>query len=322
MEKLTNKIVVITLIIALALLIIPKNVFAALTSENVQIVKTDSNYIIYVEGMEEKDFTFASSDTEEDPNSISLNYVNAPKDDNGNGSNSVAVLTQEAKYLYIKDGENASRIELDFTKAIDQSEISNVEDITNIIEAETTTINKRDEQIDQVKYKLTVGGLKITDDQDASYEYVSVKLPNDAYDTLKEMTNKLDTEYENKTAFEKVKFAKEYSDLLNNLINSANWNPVENMLVSQPDDAQNGDEYIVLLKQTKGQEVKYDVKILTSLRTEEAPQQQEETVVTKRTSRLPITGDNLILFAVLAVIVLALVVVFIRIKKLQDKGKH
>ena len=43
----------------------------------------------------------------------------------------------------------------------------------------------------------------------------------------------------------------------------------------------------------------------------------------KRTSKLPITGDSIVLFVILAVIVLALILIFVRMKKLQNKEtKH
>ena len=94
------------------------------------------------------------------------------------------------------------------------------------------------------------------------------------------------------------------------------------MRVIQPSDAADKEEYVVLLKQTKGTEVKYDAKFLTSKKSEEAPIEKEETTVVKRTAKLPITGDSLILFGILAVIVIALIIVFVRMKKIQNKGRN
>ena len=48
-----------------------------------------------------------------------------------------------------------------------------------------------------------------------------------------------------------------------------------------------------------------------------------ETKIVQETAKLPITGDSIILFAILAVIVLALILIFVRMKKLQNKEeKH
>lgn len=64
-----------------------------------------------------------------------------------------------------------------------------------------------------------------------------------------------------------------------------------------------------------------DVKVMTSYRedSEDKIPGRTDTKVTKETSKLPITGDSIILFIVLAVVVLLLVIVFIRMKKLQNK---
>ncbi len=322
MEKLTLKIVAIMLITILSIALIPTNAFAV--NDNIKIVKANTDYIIYVKDMANKEFKFATSDgaTQLDPSDISLNYINAVQDDEGNN---VALVNETAKFLYIKEGTNTSAIELDLSQAIDKNTIADIEKTTNKIKTETTTINQRNEQVDQVKYEVTVGGLKITDDQDATYEYVIQKLPSEGYTELKQLANELNNDYESKDMYSKIQFAKDFASALNNLTNKADnentWKPVENMQIIQPDDAQNGEEYVVLIKQTKGQEVKYDVKLLTSSRTESEPEEKSETIVTKRTSKLPITGDNLILFVILAVIIIALVIVYIRMRKI-NKGKH
>ena len=50
-----------------------------------------------------------------------------------------------------------------------------------------------------------------------------------------------------------------------------------------------------------------------------APQRTAETVVVQETAKLPVTGDSIVLFVILAVIVLALILVFVRMKKLEKK---
>ena len=47
--------------------------------------------------------------------------------------------------------------------------------------------------------------------------------------------------------------------------------------------------------------------------------EREEQVAVQRTSKLPITGDSIILFVALAMIVIALIIVFARMKKLNKK---
>ena len=45
----------------------------------------------------------------------------------------------------------------------------------------------------------------------------------------------------------------------------------------------------------------------------------EETRTVQETARLPITGDSIVLFVALAVVVIALIIVFVRMKKLNKK---
>ncbi|MCF0124413.1 MAG: LPXTG cell wall anchor domain-containing protein, partial [Clostridia bacterium] len=64
-----------------------------------------------------------------------------------------------------------------------------------------------------------------------------------------------------------------------------------------------------------------DVKLITSYRVDEEEKipAKTETVTVKETTKLPITGDSLILFAILGAIILIAIVVFIRMKKLAGK---
>ena len=94
------------------------------------------------------------------------------------------------------------------------------------------------------------------------------------------------------------------------------------MTVMQPNDAQKGEQYVVYLKKLDedGNET-IDVKLMTSYREDEEEKipGKTETRVVKETAKLPITGDSIILFVVLAAIVIIAIIVFIRMKKLQNK---
>lgn len=323
MKKISSKIVAIILITVFAVLIIPTKGFAS--NENIQIVKTNEDYIIYVKDMANKEFKFAVSNEKLNSDSMDLKFINSVKD---GAENNVALLKEKAKYLYVKENEKVSVIELSFNEKdiITQSLIADVENITNKITTEVSIIRQKDEQVDKVKYEETVGGLEIKDDKDASYEYILVKLPDENYSKLQELTEKLSSEYEGKDVYSKIEFVKQYSKLINNVINNANvnkiWKTVENMKILQPSDSKKGDKYVVLLKQIKGEDIKYDVKFMMSDRTEVAPEKKEETKIVKRTSKQPVTGDSLLLFGILAVIIMALIVVFIKMKNAKKNGKH
>jgi len=323
MKKISSKIVAIILITILVLAIMPTKGFAS--NENIQIVKTNEDYIIYVKDKANKEFKFAVADEKLDSESIELNFVNAVND---NAGNNAALLKEKVKYLYVKEGTNVSSIELNFDEknVISQKEIAGVENITNKIKTEVSIVKQRDEQIEQVKHEETVGGLEIKDDKDASYEYVITKLPDNDYSKLKELTEKLNSEYEGKDIYSKIEFVKQYKELLNSVINKANsnklWKIVENMQILQPNDTNKEDQYVVLLKKVKGEETNYDIKLMVSDRTDVAPEKKEEIIETKRTSKLPTTGDNLLLFGMLAVIIIALIIVFIKMKNVKKNGRH
>lgn len=326
MKKTTSTIVAIILITSFILLIMPTKIFA--TNENIQVVKTNEDYIIYVKNMADREFKFATADEKLNPESIELNYINSVKDEEGNN---VALLEKQAKYLYIKEGTNASVIELSFNEKdiITQSEIEEVEKTTNRIKTELLIgLEQRNEEVDGVKYTETVGGIKIDDDTDANYEYVSVKLPAEKYSTLQEYVNTLNNEYENKDMYSKIEFAKQFNKLYNELIQDTTtkkaWIKVENMQIKQPIDAQENDRYVVLIKKEKDGKEEYDAKFLLSYRAdkEESIPGRTETKVVKETAKLPVTGENLILFVILAIIVIALIFVFVRMKKIQKKGNH
>lgn len=314
MEKFLKKAVAIT-ILMLSILVISNNVFAA--NENIQIVKTDTDNIVYVKGMEKKDFRFASSKEELDPDSLDLSYVNALQDDDGNN---VAVVDSDAKYLYIKNGETKV-VELDLGTALTKTEYADIEKITNRIKTETIAINQKDEQVGEVKYEETVGGLKITDDANGEYEYSLVKLPADKYSDLKTLVKELNDSYAQKDSYSKIEFAKELSELFAELVDDASFSKVEDMQVLQPEDSKKGDEYVVLLKKTVDGKTTYDAKFMTSDRTEVEPEKYEKKEEVKSTALLPKTGDSLVLFIILAIVIVVMIVVFVRIKKLQKKDQ-
>lgn len=327
MRRIINKNIAIFMITVMCFFMMPIHVFAAY--DNVQIVSTESGYIVYIEGMEDKEFKYATSDGTDalSTNDISLNYINSVKDENGEGENSVAILDGTEKYLYVKEGSNTSVIPLDFSNSIDKQMIETVEGLTNTIPTEVIEIEERNEKIDQVSYIETTGGLKITDDTDASYEYVLKKLPDEKYSKLKEAIDSLNSSYEEEDMYGKIKFAKETYDIYQELISSASWQSIDNMQVLQPDDSQTGDEYVVLLKKVSSSKgtravsdnTTYDAKILVSKRDVEKPKSKTKSENKKRTNLLPRTGESLVLYSALAIIIIASVIVFIRMRNLKNK---
>ena len=327
MKKFELKLTGVVIALIIIALLIPTKVLGA--NEELQIVKTEQDYIIYVKDLAKTEFDFAISD-KDNATEMELNYINSVEDEEGN---QVAFVTQTKynnelstnahNYLYIKTTEGVEIKEINFDDAFDKAKMEEVETTTKRMETEVVTdIIEKDEEVEGVKVKVTVGGLKIIDTDQATYYYASTKLPAEKYTELMELAEQINSSYNEMDMYERIETAKQFYNLYNELKESQNWVEVENMTVMQPNDAQKDEQYVVYLKKLDedGNET-IDVKLMTSYREDEEEKipGKTETRVVKETAKLPITGDSIILFVVLAAIVIIAIIVFIRMKKLQNK---
>ena len=88
----------------------------------------------------------------------------------------------------------------------------------------------------------------------------------------------------------------------------------------QPEDAENGTKYAVLLKKEENGKTTYDVQFLTSYKEVEKTE-TTETVKKEVKTALPVTFDNPILFIALGVVLVAIVIVAIRMRKVSKKNE-
>lgn len=327
MKKFELKLTGVVIALIIIALLIPTKVLGA--NEELQIVKTEQDYIIYVKKLAKTEFDFAISD-KDNATEMELNYINSVEDEEGN---QVAFVTQTKynnelstnahNYLYIKTTEGVEIKEINFDDAFDKAKMEEVETTTKRMETEVVTdIIEKDEEVEGIKVKVTVGGLKIIDTDQATYYYASTKLPAEKYTELMELAEQINSSYNEMDMYERIKTAKQFYNLYNELKGLQNWLEVENMTIMQPNDAQKGEQYVVYLKKLDedGNET-IDVKLMTSYREDEEEKipGKTETRVVKETAKLPITGDSIILFVVLVAIVIIAIIVFIRMKKLQNK---
>lgn len=327
MEKFQTKLLGFVVALLVITFIIPTQVSAA--TENLQIIKTNNeDYVIYVKDLKEQ-FEYAIV---QDPNikEIDINYQKSKKDDD---NNQVILVTSE-EYEQIKDKDNYLFVKLegkeiiknqklDFSKAFTVENMRIVETSTRRINTDLITdIIEKDEEINGVKVKITVGGLKITKQKGKTYYYTITKLPTVKYDTLKELADEINANYENIDMYSKIELTKKFYEAYTDLVDEQNWLEVEDYTIMQPNDAQKGEQYVVFLKEVnKNQEETIDVKFMTSYREDEEEKipGRTETKVVKETTKLPITGDSIVLFVILAVILIVAIIVFIRMKKLENK---
>jgi len=123
---------------------------------------------------------------------------------------------------------------------------------------------------------------------------------------------------------EKIKTYKSFYNLYNNLLKIQNWREVQDSQIIQPEDSNKGDTYIIFLNKIAEDGTQtQDVKFLTTNVTEKEGETIEtsvEPITVKEAKKLPITGESLALFIVLAVISIVATIVYFRVKKLKNEN--
>lgn len=243
MKKFNVKFAIFIIAILVAL-ILPTQVFG--TNEGLQIIETDNqDYIMYVKELLDTEFYYAvsqSPNTEE----IDLNYKKSEKDDDGN---QVIFITKE-KYEDIKDKNNYLFVKkndeqiikaekLDFSEAFSIEKVKYVESVTKRITTQLDeNIVQKDEQVNGINVKVTVGGLRITKKENANYYYAITKLPSIQYNDLKDMIEQINSEYTSMDMYSKVELIKQFYELYQSLSQNQQWIEVVDDVVTQPEDAQ------------------------------------------------------------------------------------
>lgn len=325
--KLTGAIVLFIILMLVPMIVL------AVTNENIQIISnTDeqgkvTEYIVYIQDLMGTNFASAVSNSESTPEQ-NLDFVTA-KDGEGNyvAQIDANAVTGDTTYLYVKyDGQESTEVlELDLSKALDKTDMEYVENTTKRIGTETVEkLEEINEEINGVQTTLTVGGLRITDTDNATYEYQLTKVTdNTLYSRLVELADELNSEnYNQKDMYSKIQLTSEFYTLYNQLMEGATWTAVTDNEIRQPSDAIEGDQYVVLIRKTaEDGTITTDAKLMVSQINpyKEVEPEKQETKTVQETAKLPITGDSIILFVALAMIVIALIIVFARIKKLNKK---
>ena len=323
MIKTKLKVVLTIAILALAVLIIPGICYAEEgTNDGVVIVKTSTDrYLIYIKDYLDVDFKFAlSTDGTETP-SIFTNFAV----DTVDAQNHIAFSeTGTEEYLWVKVGDEIkiSGRKIDLTDNITMAELEGIENISKTIEIEigvsepVETMTKDEATGDEYKKTVKVGTVKIiTPISNGKYQLVK-RLSNEKtnqFFALAELIEK--NNFTDKYAV--IKTAKEFTDLKAELRDSlSDWKDVVDATVKQPEDAEDGEQYILWLKEDESTVniAMEDVHFLTSVKEESIEKITEDV-----TTLLPKTyDDNTILFAFIAVVI-AIVAVAIRISFLKKK---
>lgn len=319
----------IATIIALLITLFPIKILAVeTTNANLEIVQTNENkYIIYIQDLQKTEFTYAIATTKT-PKENELKYIYSTKDKGENQvaliDNTVCDLNKNKKvYLWVKKAENQiiSAKEINLETAVKKSQIEEVENTTKRIKTEIISDLLEEEKTDEQGVKITVkvGGIQIKDEEDAKYFYQIISAV-DENEELMTLAEKLKNEYNDANMYEKIKMSTEFYQKYQTLISKANWQSVENMQIKQPKTATENSKYIVFIKKVKNNAETYDVQFLTS-KEEQNPTYEREKKIVQETTKLPITGDSIVLLVAGVIVISAMIFVFIRMKKLKNKNR-
>lgn len=316
MKKLSSKILLIVMAVTL---ILSLNATVNATAEDMAVLENaNGDYLIYLNGHLNDEYSYAittSADVEEN----NLNWYTA-EDTKGNKVIKVS-KGQVGSYLWVKiDDEIIKKAEpINISEVSTEAEINEMKTLTNRIKVDATQTITEETREENVIRTVTQGTLKITDDANAKYSY-DVVLLNGENANCQELVNVMNKINSDMDIFESIKLSQEYTNLWNNIITNTEWKEVTNATIAQPVDAENGTQYVVLLKKELNGATTYDAQVLTSKK-ETSEDEVKEVVKTETRSELPVTFDNPILFILLGVAVVAIVIIAIRIRSLSKKNE-
>lgn len=324
MKKSKLRLVCMILTIIFVISIMPTFVRATDNIEAVILENANGEKIIYIKGMSSTEFKYAFSD---DSEATDLMYTTSLKDTNGEN---VAIIEsgETYKYMFLVQQDKTDIIELTSLEVITNKEIEKIETLTKTISVVTDdSTSETSTTEDGTTVMTTTGKIVIQDKGKYQYQLIEILDKNESTkkvnETAVELYNKLTELEKTNTMYEKLMIEITIRDDYNTLIEQADWEDVEEMTILQSQDAQKGEKYIVLIQKIEdGESGINDMQIMTCDRADDADveytNKTEIKVVEKKTA-LPVTGENLALYIVLGVIILAIIILVIRMKYVKGK---
>lgn len=297
------------------------------SNENIQIIKKSGNeYLIYISEHMDSQFEFAFSN-DQGADKETLGYKSSILDSTSE-KNNVAYIDNSLyttyfsgkTYFWARDLSGkyfAEKVEVDLSKAIEESNVNLINNLTKIIKVDTKNTITTSEVVNEVKVTKTVGKVDVLEEGTTYYQLVKLPASEDYNEFMKTAEKIANDKIEN-NMYAKLEVANKFSDYYNRLvpdIDDANWIKVNNNTILQPEKSHNGEQYILWLKTENNRENKIDVQFLTCFE-----DYKPEVISEKITTKLPVTYDNPILFIILAVLVVAFVVVLI-LRNKSEKTK-
>ena len=312
MAKTNCKILVAFLLVLIMLAsILPIKSLATDSSNMIVVKENDNQFLIYVEGLLNKNFEFAFANSAD---ATSLDYIASIEDSNGNSIAYVDAELQakyfnsEATYIWVQTEDevliNGEQIVLNDVKTVQE-----LDSIANISKNITVESSAEDEKI------------RVNGEEGVEYYYqIFFAGSSEEYNRLLDLTQEISSYNEDTDMFTKLQSYSELYDLYNSLVLSLkdeNWSQAENLEITKPYGAKEDEQYILWLKDSAGN---VDVQILTAYEKEitivEEVEKTEEV-----TTALPVTYDNMTgLYIALGVVIIAIVA--IAVGKIVNKKRR
>ena len=311
---------IFTLIVFVVLMVVMTIFAYANTNENVEIVRTGTDYLIYIREHHNTDFTFTFSNDESDSTQM-LNRA-AGLDAQGNRVayiNDVvrvgAVDFNAPVFLFVN---NVSQGEININTAIEGANLEIASNKTRNIPVTIGSL-QRIEMIDGVEVRVTVGKLEIVD-RIGNYEYQLIRVVDHAnYARLTSLANHISRfDVESVNIFTRIQVYREFLELYNTIqaeIVGREWSEAAGNDILQPESSETGDRYIVWIRNRITGEI--DVQFMTATR-----EYNEETIIERITTQLPVTGENYTVFIILGTLIAAIIVVGVMYKKAKRKEQN
>lgn len=324
MKNLKIKFIAFGIIMLLLLFIIQLPIMANTNQESIILKKSEKEFLLYYKEICNNEFEFAFS-SNKDEKEENLNFTKSAQDQKTENALNVAYIdetiydlfftTSKTAYIWIRDTENKMLVESDLINlenALDDNAINLVDTTTKRIQVDTSKTHSTNQIVNGVDTTITTGKVVIREKENAAYSYKLIKISDENPEAkqLFELAEKIDEGTNN--TYDSLCLTKQFYDLYLKLIpKTEEWDQVTNLEILQPEKTINGDKYIVWIKEEINEESTIDAKFLSCVyEYEEGRDQKEETIV--ETVKLPVTFDSgTILFAILAVISIALIIIII-----------
>lgn len=295
--------------------------FSFAKSENLQMIKKgEKEYIIYVSNLLNSKFEFAFANKKDEIES-NLNFYDSAIDASENGNN-IAYIDETIyntyfdgkaeTFLWVK-GTEIKGEKVVLADALTEENIQEINKTTKKIAIKIGNETKTEKNEEGTEVTYTKGIIIIDDNSDTKYLYNMV--PVKAGTEEAELAN-LATEMNNltnKNIFEKLSIYSQFKDIYEKLIPAEGWKDVEAKTIKQPQESKKGEKYLVWLKADNT----IDLQIMTSSE-EYKENEKTENVIVKEVTKMPVTGESLVLY-ITAVVLLILIVTTVILKVKNNK---